>query len=104
MLRSTRVQMLLVLAAGALIGYAAASGKLNPFQRAEAAQPGGPTVVEKTVASQPAGSFGCCPEDATKAQLLAMSDPKVQTAVARAQAQGKKPNIVFIMADDIGWS
>ena len=39
MLRNTRVQMAAVLAAGALLGYLAASARLNPFQRADAADP-----------------------------------------------------------------
>ena len=36
MLKSTKAQMALVLAAGLLAGYAAASGKLNPFPQADA--------------------------------------------------------------------
>src|SRR5262249_21849623 len=44
----------------------------------------------------------CC-DDVNKAQLLAMADPKVKEAVAAAQANGKKPNILFIMGDDVGW-
>jgi hypothetical protein len=36
MLRNTRLQMMAVLAAGALLGYLAASGHLNPFSRADA--------------------------------------------------------------------
>ena len=31
MLRNTRVQMAAILAAGALLGYLAAAGRLNPF-------------------------------------------------------------------------
>src|SRR5262249_30148279 len=41
MLRSTRFLAAACLAAGALLGYAAASGKLSFFQRAEAAPPAG---------------------------------------------------------------
>ena len=37
MFRNTRFQMTAFLAVGALLGYLAASGKLNPFQRADAA-------------------------------------------------------------------
>ena len=48
MLRNTKIQMLLVLVAGASIGYAAASGKLNPFQRGEAAPPQGSSTAEKS--------------------------------------------------------
>ena len=93
MLRSTKVQMLLVLVAGAAIGYAAASGKFSPWPRAEAAPPEG---------SQSETPASCCSDGLSKAQLLALADPKVKAAVANAQANGKKPNILFIMGDDIG--
>src|SRR5438445_5212396 len=95
MFKNVRVQMIAMLAIGSLLGFAAASGKLNPFQRADAAPPGRPTAVEKTGASQSGDGSACCEEDAKKAQLLAMADPKAQTAAARAQAPGKKPNILF---------
>src|SRR5207237_7821341 len=44
----------------------------------------------------------CCSEGASKGQLLALADPKVKAAVAKVKANGKKPNIVVIMGDDIG--
>ncbi len=78
MFRSTRVQMLLVLVAGAAVGYGAASGKLNPFQSAEAASPGGASVSEKTGGGQSGDCSGCCGDGANKSQLLAMADPKVK--------------------------
>src|SRR5262249_4914348 len=84
------------LLAGALLGYGTASGKLNPFQRASAAPPG----ESSAIGAQPGDS--CCSEGVSKGELLAMADPKVKLAVARAQAQGKKPNILFIMGDDVG--
>ncbi len=34
---------------------------------------------------------------------MALADRKVKAAVARAEGNGKKPNIVFIMGDDVGW-
>jgi hypothetical protein len=52
MVRNTKVQMLVVLVAGAVMGYAA-SGKLNSFQRAEAAPPQGASTAEKTGGTQP---------------------------------------------------
>jgi hypothetical protein len=39
---------------------------------------------------------------ASKGQLLAMADPKVKAAVAQAEKNGKKPNIVVIMGDEQG--
>src|SRR5262249_56780327 len=43
----------------------------------------------------------CC-EGVNKGRLLALADPKVKAAVAKAEGNGKKPNILFIMGDDIG--
>src|SRR5205807_7028432 len=42
-------------------------------------------------------------EGAPKAELVSMADPKVKATAAKFQADGKKPNIVFIMGDDVGW-
>lgn len=102
MFRSTKVQMALVLVLGAAGGYAAASGKLNPFQRANAAPPGSSAAVDAPATAACDGG-SCCPEAKGKGELLALADTKVKTAVARAEANGKKPNIVFIMGDDVGW-
>ncbi len=103
MLKNTKVQMLLVLVAGASLGYAAASGKLNPFQRADAAPPRESSAGEQTKDSPAGDTFACCSEGASKGQLLALADPKVRAAAAKAEGNGKQPNIVFIMGDDVGW-
>src|SRR6185437_5227876 len=103
MLKSTKIQMLLVLVVGASIGYAAASGKYNPFQKAEAAPPSRSGLPSQTHVTQAEDTGDCCSDGASKGQLLAMADPKVKAAVARAEGNGKKPNIVFIMGDDVGW-
>ncbi len=98
---------------GMLLGYAAALGKINPFHRAAAAPSAAAPVdlslremkphaeCEGGVLSAPQKAK-CC-DDMNKAQLLAMADPKVKDAVAQGDAKGKKPNIVFIMGDDVGW-
>ena len=85
-MRTTRLQLLLALAAGGALGYLAASGKFNPFRGPDAARAGesvGPTG-------------GACCAEADRTELLAAVDPKA------APQPGKKPNIVFIMGDDIG--
>jgi arylsulfatase len=102
MFRNTRVQMAAVLAVGALLGYLAASGRLNPFARADAARSTAEAASAKQAESGNVAKLACC-EDANKGQLLALADPKVKEAVARAEQAGKKPNILFIMGDDIGW-
>jgi arylsulfatase A-like enzyme len=98
MLRNTRVQMAAVLAVGALVGFLAASGRANPFQRAEAAS-------APSRATEPGGGAGptCC-DDVSKGQFLALADRQVNnTGAGAAKDGGKKPNILFIMGDDVGW-
>ena len=46
-----------------------------------------------------------CSEGLNKANLLAMAGPATASTAVQAQeaSSGKKPNIVFIMGDDVGW-
>src|SRR5262249_34526493 len=93
MVRSVRLQMVAVLAAGALLGYGAASGHLNPFQQAGAA--GQPAQLGN------GADQACCTEGVSKGQLLALEAHNEKVEAKAAQA-GKKPNILVIMGDDIG--
>ncbi len=45
----------------------------------------------------------CCSEGLPKGELFAMADPKLEAGAGGRDQNGKKPNIVFIMGDDIGW-
>jgi arylsulfatase len=92
MFRNAKLQMTAVLAVGVLCGYLAASGRLNPFQRADAGEPDRAAAAEK-----PAGP-ACC-DEGNRGQVLALAN----ATAAAAQANGKKPNILFIMGDDVGW-
>jgi arylsulfatase A-like enzyme len=100
MLKNTRLQMIAMLAVGGLLGYAAASGKLDVFRKANA-EPPKQSLADKENAAVKAAA--CCSEGSTKGQLLAMADPKPAGLAGKPQAEGKKPNIVFIMGDDVGW-
>jgi arylsulfatase len=102
MLKNTRVQMIAKLAIGGLLGFAAASGKVDVFRKSSAEPPRASAAAK---ASRPAeDAADCCQENLSRGQLLAMADPKVKEAVAKAEENnGKKPNIVFFMGDDIGW-
>jgi arylsulfatase A-like enzyme len=95
--RNTKVYTGVVLAVGAALGYAAASANWNPLDRARAAPPDpAPTV------SNPSAAPDCCAIDGAKAaslSALAAHNAKVSANLAQA---GKKPNIMFIMGDDIG--
>jgi arylsulfatase len=89
--------MVAFLAIGGLLGYAAASNRFDGSRKANADPPPQP-VAEK--ADNPA----CCSEGATRGQLVALANPRLKEAAANAEGQnGGKPNILFIMGDDIGW-
>jgi Sulfatase len=92
-----------MVAIGALLGYVAASGRLNSWQRA-AAESFAPKAAADKPSAPAKGRLGCC-DGVTKGQFVAMADPNVQEAVATAQEQpGTKPNILVIWGDDIGIS
>src|SRR6516162_905698 len=99
MLTQTRAQMIAALAVGGLLGYAAASGSFSTVRKASA-EPPQPSATDK--AACPAG--GCCSEGTARGQLVALANPRVKETFEHAEAQGgKKPNILFIMGDDVGW-
>src|SRR5262249_10159504 len=99
MLRNPKVQALLLMAAGALLGYGAATGNLRLNWPANAAPAGSQALPTRPVEPAPAERPACCMEGDAKGILVAQA-PK---GGAQAQASGKKPNILFIMGDDIGW-
>ncbi len=95
---SSRIAMAVALATGALGGWLAASGRLPSLSMAQADAPKPVTRSEQQ---------SCC-EGVDRNVLLARAEPNLLTAhnnnvAANAQASGKKPNILFIMGDDIGW-
>ena len=114
MLRNTKAQMIAVLAVGGLLGYTASSSRLDLFHSAKA-EPSRQSAKEKTAditphpsastlvaAIKPAPKEGtCCAAGSAKSRLVALAN--VDAKLASLQADGKKPNILFIMGDDIGW-
>jgi len=90
MFRNPKFQALIVLAAGALLGYGAATSGVRITWQADAA-PLGANAVSKQADSTPALA-GCC---------MAGADRAIQVAQA---GKGKTPNILVIMGDDIGQS
>ncbi len=108
MLKNTRLQMIAMLAIGGLLGYVVASGNLDVFRKASA-EPSKSTVGRISNPSYQEGSpvkaaaGTCCIGCGTKGQLLALADPKPKAGVTNPQANSKKPNILIIWGDDIGW-
>ncbi len=118
-MRSNRLQLIAVLAIGGLVGYVAASSRFGVFRNVDAG-PSQVRAIEKAVAAPPsalgsrvagtqlraaitvgdlkAAAGACCAQGSAKGQLLAMAN----TAAVQEPASGKKPNIIFIMGDDIG--
>jgi arylsulfatase len=123
MIKSIRAQMIAVLAIGGLLGYVAASSRLDVFGNANAA-PSQQRAADKAAATTLRPSVGlqhngvaqslveqatrsvkpahgtCCARGSAKAQLVAMAN---NSSLQEQPAAGKKPNIVFIMGDDVGW-
>jgi arylsulfatase len=93
MFKRTHLLAVGMMALGGLLGYAAASGRLISFWQADAAaQPG---------EARPADEAGpsCCSEGAERGLLLTRADGREARQPAK---DGKKPNILVIMGDDIG--
>jgi arylsulfatase A-like enzyme len=123
MIRKTTAQTIAVLAVGGLLGFVAASSRLDVFRSAKA-EPSQQSrnarsadlashpltqmaftvqkaaVAESGVSSKTAG-HSCCASGSARGQLVALNN--VDAKLASLQADGKKPNILFIMGDDVGW-
>jgi len=115
MIRNSKLKVTAVLAVGAMLGYLAAAGRFSLFSNSEAKgrsgewlesrlQPAPPKVGTPTIGGQSTTTDkpACC-EDLTEGKLIALADTKPRTASPRTQEGGKKPNILIIWGDDIGW-
>jgi arylsulfatase A-like enzyme len=124
MIRNTRTQTIAILAVGALLGYVVASSRIEVPRSADA----GPSrqrvneredrsarlpsiaapvkAVQQTAGKTPtkcsdSAAATCCTTGSAKTRLIAMAN--LNANVANNQPEGKQPNIIFIMGDDIGW-
>jgi arylsulfatase A-like enzyme len=94
-----------VLAAGAVLGFVAASSEPRTAVQAETSRPVSSVVAEPRAVA-PAGKAACC--DAKLDRTLALADAVAEAnTVALAQGEkatksDKKPNILVIWGDDIG--
>ncbi len=100
MMNCARFCVPLLVASGALLGYVAGSSDFRFARSARAQSPPRNLVAEAEQAQQVSCSTGL-----NKAELLAMAGPTTTTAAVRTHENqpAKKPNIVTIMADDVGW-
>jgi arylsulfatase len=95
MFRSSKWPLAAMLAIGAALGYAGAKGSLDFSRRAVASPADAPVITTP-------GCPACCAAPSRANALTAVKNYNEHLNTKVAQT-GKKPNIVFIMGDDIGW-
>jgi arylsulfatase len=106
MFQSARIRVIFTLGMGASLGYAAATGRVVPSAQADAAADSPPAAVSLADPAVAPIQEACCSQTGRTELLLADATTEIaqaQPARAKASAPGKKPNIIFIMGDDIGW-
>ncbi len=100
------IQSLACVGLGALLGFVAATRDVVPSSRAGVAAP---ATRQADAAARAADACvdksSCCSEGVDRNLLLAQAGAGAEKTSARSAttSSGKKPNIVFIMGDDIGW-
>src|SRR5262245_32529737 len=95
MTRSANLPLLLALTVGAVGGWAGASGKFDSLLSA------GPKPTEEVSTRCSLANGDCCATSGRSAALAALSEHNAKVS-ANLQKDGKKPNILVIMGDDIG--
>lgn len=89
---------LIALAVGAIGGWAGANGKFDSFVHAESKAILTLSQLDSTICSDES----CCATGSKSASIAAIAKHNANVS-ARAQQAGKKPNILIIWGDDIGW-
>jgi arylsulfatase len=97
------LQALACVGLGTLLGFFAATRDLSPTSRADAATTGTPQDARAEATGQGVGTPASCSEGAARNVLLAQAVATTTGSEAAQASSGKKPNIVVIMGDDIGW-
>ncbi len=87
-------------ALGAILGFVVATRDVLPFSKADAAH--APRPAAAAAAATPARSATCTDGAPTRTQAALALATAPDSAPTPAQAS-KKPNILFIMGDDVGW-
>ena len=107
MFKCLRFQTIACVVIGSGLGYLAASGALKVPGKAHADVAVQESVAKTSVIRADVNTARtCCQIGAMEPLLLAQADVQVAQANSQnraAPARGKKPNILFIMGDDIGW-
>jgi arylsulfatase len=96
--------MIALLAAGGLLGYLAAASpwRVSPMASAAPSRPRPALTAVKCTTSETAVPACCC-AGADRTRLLVAAATPAASRTATVQEGGKKPNILIIWGDDIGW-
>ena len=87
-----------------VLGFVAATKDITPSSRAGAATPAARQAAAGTgLTDLGIDKPSCCSEGVVRDVLLAQAGAETTRARAASTSAAKKPNIVFIMGDDIGW-
>ena len=93
-----KYQTVLTLAAGSLLGYLAATGQLGLNEPVHAA------ANEVTTSTSHADEQACAANGRSELLVAQLGESALtQVNAIEPAAGGKKPNILFIMGDDVGW-
>ena len=105
MLRTQQFSAAVTLGIGMLLGYTISTGQLTPRAQADPVIVGGPLASENlSTATSGETTPPCCMPNSLQGISVADVDGDASTtACAVANAPAKKPNIIFIMGDDVGW-
>ncbi|MEX0676666.1 MAG: arylsulfatase [Pirellulales bacterium] len=106
MFHSTRFQVAFVLAAAALVGYVVAVSRVSTGAPAQAATDASPTA--NPPGARPDSAQAPCDAKLSRGELLLA---QANGGIAQTQKQRgtrrpaplNRPNVVFIMGDDVGW-
>ncbi|CAN5633352.1 arylsulfatase [soil metagenome] len=97
MLTKSKLPILIAVAVGVGIGWCSSNGQLSSMLRAEENDSAPKAMTSPLV---PEAGRGVTLDKSAQVALVNAHNAKVNT---QATAAGKKPNIMFIMGDDIGW-
>src|ERR1700738_5190908 len=100
MIKNTKSQISAVLAVGVVLGYLAASGRLNPFGRADADQPSASTSAWTRLPAQEVLPFPPTPSASIAGRT--MQDSVYKQRVEPRRLPKDAPNILIVLIDDVG--
>ena len=103
-MRFGSVPSLACLGLGAMLGFLAATRDITPLSRAGVTTPPARHAAAGTAGTgEGVDPSSCRSEGVARSVLLAQARAETKAGRAAPSASGKKPNIVFIMGDDVGW-